>query len=181
LNGKPRKQLSDQLDRLDEIINGLGECLPEAVADATRDGVRLAFRDVVAELVTDPTILERLRTALEPEIVPVAPEPSPFARLKALARSVAAKAASVFTATKQVVSMAQQRVTAAVAERCAAAKGRVARLLTESLPLKSMAFVGLGVGLTVATISFAAPHHLSAIISGVGAAVSTVAVQVGLT
>ena len=62
---------------------------------------------------------------------------------------------------------------------CAAARNRAARLLTESLPLKSMAFVGLGVGLTVATISLAAPHHLSAIISGVGAAFSAVAVQVG--
>jgi hypothetical protein len=34
----PRKQLSDQLDRLDSILDGLGDGLNGAVADAAREG-----------------------------------------------------------------------------------------------------------------------------------------------
>ena len=41
-NGKPRKQLSDQLDRLDSIIDALAEGLPGAVTDACREGARAA-------------------------------------------------------------------------------------------------------------------------------------------
>lgn len=35
-NGKTRKTLADQLDRLDRILDGLAEALNEAVADAVR-------------------------------------------------------------------------------------------------------------------------------------------------
>ena len=37
-NGKPRKQLSEQLDRMDTIIDALADALPEAVTDAVREG-----------------------------------------------------------------------------------------------------------------------------------------------
>jgi len=41
MNGRPqRKQLSDQLDRLDTMIDCLSDALPQAVADATREGTR---------------------------------------------------------------------------------------------------------------------------------------------
>ncbi|MCE9561844.1 MAG: hypothetical protein K8U57_07300 [Planctomycetes bacterium] len=51
LNGKPqRKQLGDQLDRLDSIIDALAEGLPGAVADACRDGARLAVKDAIIEI-----------------------------------------------------------------------------------------------------------------------------------
>ena len=36
LNGQPRKSLSEQLDRLDGIIDALDSCLAEVVADAVR-------------------------------------------------------------------------------------------------------------------------------------------------
>lgn len=45
-NGKPaRKQLADQLDRLDSLIDCLAEGLNQAVADACRDGARAAVRE----------------------------------------------------------------------------------------------------------------------------------------
>jgi hypothetical protein len=47
-NDKPRrKQLSDQLDRLDGILDALGEGLNEAVTDAAREGTRLAVKDAI--------------------------------------------------------------------------------------------------------------------------------------
>ena len=45
MNGKPRrKQLADQLDRLDGIIDALAEGLNGAVADAAREGTRQAVK-----------------------------------------------------------------------------------------------------------------------------------------
>lgn len=50
-NGRPRKQLSDQLDRLDGIIDLLADALPEAV----RDGLADAVRRLAADALADPT------------------------------------------------------------------------------------------------------------------------------
>ena len=44
----PRKQLADQLDRLDGILDALSEGLNGAVADAAREGTRLAVKDAAA-------------------------------------------------------------------------------------------------------------------------------------
>ncbi|CAN5393649.1 hypothetical protein BH11PLA2_BH11PLA2_23660 [soil metagenome] len=174
LNGRPRKQLSDQLDRLDEVINGLEEFLPQAMADAARDGIRQAFRDVVAEVVTDPTVLERLRTALVSDMVPltVVPKPSAFARLKAFLRGVASKATAA-------VSFTRHRVAETVAERCASAKSRVVRWTLLSLPVKSIVGVSLAIGFVVALVSLATPHHIAAAISGFGATFTAASIQVG--
>ena len=65
-NGRaPRKQLSDQLDRLDAIIDVLADGLPEAVADACREGARQAVKDAVVEILTNPE-LRALLDALAP-------------------------------------------------------------------------------------------------------------------
>src|SRR6187455_2591403 len=66
-NGKPRKQLADQLDRLDAIIDALAEGLNGAVADACREGTRLAVKDAIVEILTNP----ELRAMLVPQTLPV--------------------------------------------------------------------------------------------------------------
>ncbi|QJW94685.1 hypothetical protein [Frigoriglobus tundricola] len=67
-NGKPqRRQLADQLDRLDAIIDALAEGLNGAVADACREGTRLAVKDAIVEIMTNP----QLRAMLAPQAVPV--------------------------------------------------------------------------------------------------------------
>src|SRR5436305_1044173 len=57
-----RKQLSDQLDRLDDILDGLAEALNESVADAVRDVVGQAVREAVAatlrEVLSNPALLQ---------------------------------------------------------------------------------------------------------------------------
>jgi hypothetical protein len=60
-NGKARKSLSDQLDRLDGIIDALSEGLNEAVQTA------------VAEALQDPQTLATLRAALTPPRPPSTP------------------------------------------------------------------------------------------------------------
>ena len=78
-----RKQLSDQLDRLDAIIDVLAEGLPEAVAQACREGARQAVKDAVVEILTNPE-LRALFAALNKGAAP-APTRAPglWSRLKA--------------------------------------------------------------------------------------------------
>jgi hypothetical protein len=61
-NGKPRKQLSDQLDRLDGIIDALADGLNQAVIDAAREGTRLAVKDAIVEIMTTCTIFSATPT-----------------------------------------------------------------------------------------------------------------------
>src|SRR5438105_3404829 len=97
-----RKQLSDQLDRLDTIIDALAEALPEAVADAARDGTRQAVRDAIVEILTNPELRGLVATVTPPAAMtfePAPPEPAgpieprPGFWARARARLSAAKAA----------------------------------------------------------------------------------------
>ena len=75
-NGKPRKQLADQLDRLDGIIDALADGLNQAVIDAAREGTRLAVKDAIVEIMTNP----ELRALLAPARRSSRPCPSPRSR-----------------------------------------------------------------------------------------------------
>ena len=79
VNGKPRKQLSDQLDRLDRIIDALGDALPEAVTDAVKDGSRLAVKEALIEIMTNPELRGMLASTSQPTPIPLPPpqEPAP--------------------------------------------------------------------------------------------------------
>src|SRR5262249_45390184 len=72
VNGSaPRKQLSDQLDRLDTIIDALDEGLKGAVADAVREAgggaVQEAVQAVVRELLANPEVLRAVTGAAQPQ------------------------------------------------------------------------------------------------------------------
>jgi hypothetical protein len=175
-NGKPRKQLSDQLDRLDTqmdradtILDALSEGLNGAVADATKEGTRLAIKDAVIELLTDP----ELRAALHKASAPPAPaKPSLWARLRERAKALAAKAKAAGLMAATAVAARAPAVRRGLAT--AAGYGRFA------WHVKKVLLVGLGVGAVVAAVSYLGGHHLAAALSGVGAAVTTVAVRAGL-
>src|SRR5947209_16774721 len=92
-NGRPRKQLSDQLDRLDGIIDCLADGLTGAVRDAVADGSRAALKDLLAEALADPATLAALRRALAPDAVATpasADSPRPSRTASFLARVKAA-------------------------------------------------------------------------------------------
>lgn len=77
-NGSARKTLASQLDRLDNILDGLAEALNESVAAA----VERAVAGVLTEILTNPSFSERLRG---PVILPLpdnAMMDSPLPRLK---------------------------------------------------------------------------------------------------
>ena len=62
-NGRVRKNLADQLDRLNRILDGLADALNEAVASA----VQQAVRGVLTELLNEPMLRAAL-TATGPAI-----------------------------------------------------------------------------------------------------------------
>jgi hypothetical protein len=59
VNGRPRSTLAGQIDRLDEILDGLSEALTQAVADAVKEAVTTA----VAELARRPELLQPVTEA----------------------------------------------------------------------------------------------------------------------
>ena len=165
-NGKPRrKQLSDQLDRMDVIIDALAEALPEAVADACREGARQAVRDAVVEILTSPDLRGLIAGTTIVTAAPVTPDagpprPGPWTRFRA--------------------GCARARTAAAV--RCReAATGLVTVALAVSavVPVKQAVLVGAAVGLAVGLAAYACPHGLTAALAGAGGACTAVAVQAG--
>jgi len=63
-NGKIRKNLSDQIDRLDRVLDGLGDGLNEAIAEAVKVAVGQAVQVVLTEVLSNPEILAKLSGAL---------------------------------------------------------------------------------------------------------------------
>jgi len=183
MNGRPqRKQLSDQLDRLDTMIDCLSDALPQAVADATREGSRQAVREVLTELFGNPETLSRFRQTLGvPAAMPqseVATEttattttakPGFFARMKSAVRNASAAG---MAKVKQAVAAIKERVQATKVRVTAAIEG-----VKAIVPLGRFAAVAMVVGIVVAGVSYVAPQGFSAVVSGIGAVVITAAVQ----
>lgn len=170
-NGRPRrKQLSDQLDRLDGIIDALAEALPEAVADAAREGTRQAVKDAILEILSNPDLRNLVASAAPaaPSAPPTAPPvPGPAAPKPGFWSRARAK----LSAARDAVVGRCRGTTATVAA--------TARALGAVMPLRRIALVGAGVGLAVGLASYACPHGLAAVVSGVGGACTAVAAQVG--
>ena len=83
-NGRARKTLADQIDRLDRVLDGLAEGLNEAVAAEVQRAVGRAVREAVQaaikEVLTNPELSARLRgsTAMT---TPAAPATATAVRL----------------------------------------------------------------------------------------------------
>jgi hypothetical protein len=159
--------LSDQLDRFDQILDGLAEGLQGAITDAAREGTRVAVREAVQAVLADPV----LRTVLTRLAAPVAARPSVWARVKAtLARLKVGIVQAVAPVVRPMVEQARA-VTRTV--------GQIGRALGITWQWRRGLAVGAGIGLVVAGVSYVSSHGVSAILSGIGGAVTAVAVQIG--
>jgi hypothetical protein len=175
-NGKPRKQLSDQLDRLDSILDAIAEGLPGAVTDACREGARQAVKDAIIEVLTNPELRALVAPRPEPvpaevPIPPAPPKPSLWNRLKAK-----------LSEARAVLTGAATRAKEAVASNYRAAGDTVVavgKATGEALPWKRVLWVGAGVGLAVGVACLVAPHAMAAAVSAVSATATAVAVQTG--
>lgn len=192
LNGRPqRKQLSDQLNRLDEIIDTLADGLPEAVGDAVRTGVQTALQQLLVETLTNPETLALLRAALGPRVTtpPHAPQfeyaPAPAPHQESFWARCRRKLAIRSKSLQDVAARGVEGTKAAVRETRGFVGRTVQRVralrrgLNIAWQLKKAALIGLGIGVAVVAVSLVS-HPLAAVLSGVGAATSAFALQVGL-
>lgn len=183
MNGKPqRKQLADQLDRLDSIIDALAEGLPGAVAEACRDGARAAVKDAIIEIVSNP----ELRAMLAPQhahvpVTPVTPaEPAPAP--PELKPSLWARLKARLAAARDSLTGAAAKAKEAVTTRYTAAKDAViavGKATGEAFPLQRVGLVASGVGLIVGIACLLVPQTVSALVGAIGAVCTTVSVQTG--
>jgi hypothetical protein len=162
-DGRTRKSLAEQIDRLDAILDGLSEALQGAVAAAVQEAagraVQEAVRAVLAQVLTDPALRERALPA-ESRPAPQADSPSvaqPLARLATWlgtrARSCAqACVAGLFWARDTAVRaylLAGSRIRAALLAAGAVAAG-VARFARARLAAAAGRLSGWATGLVVA-------------------------------
>jgi hypothetical protein len=138
-NGRERKTLASQLDRLDSILDGLADALNGAVASAVEgaveravkqavgEAVRETLQAVIAEVVSNPDLVAAARTLLAPG-TPADVPPDPPERPRGLFRRAGEKV---------------QAGVAVAANACAAVAGRVAGVKTA---------VRAGWGLTAASV-----------------------------
>jgi len=173
LNGRPRRQLSDQLDRLDDqlqrqdsLINALAEGLNQAVADAAKAGVKEAVKEAVIALLTDADLRATLHLATTPA---AEAKPNFWQRVNAQVRNATEKVKGAAMVTLRVVSSKAARVKAATSTATAPA--------WIAWRMRKIALVGLGIGLVVAALSYATTHGVAAAVSGIGAATTAVAIQ----
>lgn len=187
MNGKPqRKQLADQLDRLDAIIDVLSEGLNGAVAIAAREGTRLAVKDAIIEIMTNPELRALLAPVQELTSVPAAPTvasapASPAPAIPSLWTRMKAKAAAIWVAVIRTAMKAKTAVSdtcTAVADTCQAARETVASI-GEVLPVKRVLWTAVGFGLAVGLVCLLMPQTAAAAVSAVSVAVNAIAVQAG--
>ena len=177
-NGRPqRKQLSDQLNRLDDIIDTLADGLPEAVGDAVRTGTQAALQHLLIETLTNPDTLALLRAALAPPVMlTVADRKSFLARCRERCQIRS-------RSLRDAAARSAERLRAFVRGCRVAARGTVSsaksvyRGWNIAWQLKKAALIGLGIGAAVAALALVS-HPLAACLSGTLAATTAFALQV---
>ncbi len=159
-NGRPRRQLSDQLDRLDGIIDLLATNLNEAVAEACRDGVRQAVQEALAEVFASPDLHARL--------APPAPPARPIDRLDPVA-GPADRASGPGPAGRR------RRVSGGRSRGHRGRPRRLPRVAAEEAAARRRSRRGSG-GLA----GYLTPQAVAAVVAGAGGSGLTRAVQGGL-
>jgi hypothetical protein len=166
-NGKLRKSLAEQIDRLDAILDGLSAALNESVAAAVKDAVGLAVREaiqaVMTEVFANPAVLELLQGATsQPAKVGVGE------RLRTVCSVVAAKAKAAGNACRRLCG------------RAALLLASVVKHLAVIRQVKAQLVTALGVGCLAGVAVYFAGPWLAVAAGGVGGFAATSAFQAWL-
>jgi hypothetical protein len=189
-NGRPvRKSLASQLDRLDVILDTLGEGLNEAVATVVEQTVGKAVEVALKEVLTNPGVLRALRDQLpasrsESEASRASgPQPNLFqqalARARATVMRVAAVTATSFLTARAWVGPKVRQAAQRVAERCARIRNRLSGLLSMLWHGRKVVLAALGAGLLVGLGCYHAGPLVASTVSGLAAFAGSVAAGVG--
>jgi hypothetical protein len=118
-DGRARKSLAEQIDRLDAILDGLSQALEGAVATAVSQAVGVAVKEavqgVLAEVLTNPALQEKLRGMAGPPPPAADPQPvaTPGSRLKERLAGLGRRARSLGGRAGSCLAVLWQRVRAA--------------------------------------------------------------------
>jgi hypothetical protein len=167
-NSKVRKSLSEQIDRLDKILDGLAEALNGAVADAVTQAVGLAVKEavqtVLTEVLSNPDLRAQFQgSAVAPANTPVAGPP----RARSIMNRVG-KAVTRFTSWCSVRLRALRQVSRRIVQQVRwvatdlAARVSSLRLLVP--PLAAALVLGVATGIA----AYCAGPWLAGVVGGAG-------------
>lgn len=182
-NGKARKSLASQLDRLDEMLDGLSEALNESVAMAVKDAVTLAVREavqaVMTEVLSNPAIVARLQALAGTAPRQATPRRTWQDRVAPLARRVVGVCQVIRENVQAVAQWTRQRV-CGVAARARGTWTAVRGVARYVRPFGAPLLAALLCGLVLGVAAFSAGPGLSAMISGGSGFTAALLAQVGL-
>ena len=167
-NSKVRKSLSEQIDRLDKILDGLAEALNGAVADAVTQAVGLAVKEAVQTVLTEVLSNSDLRAQLQGSAV--APANSPVASLPP-ARSIMNWVGTTVTrfvtwcsVRLRALSQASRRIMQQVRWVATDLAARLSGLRLLVLPLVAALVLGVATGVA----AYCAGPWLAGVVGGTG-------------
>jgi hypothetical protein len=176
--------LAEQIDRLDQILDGLADGLNEAVAMAVKEAVSLAVKEavhaVITEVLTNPVVQETVRGTTVPAVQPVNATPK-FGLRGCVARLggwIAQRVRSVGKAASTLLNRGRQaccKLYLRVRKACAFSFGCVRALRH----LRIQMLTALGVGVGAGTAAYLGGPWLAASISAAGVFVATLAAHAG--
>lgn len=173
-NGRGRKSLASQLDRLDQILDCLSDGLNEAVATAVKEAVAVAVeqavRTALCEVLTNPEVLAMLQGATQPQNSQ--PKQSVGVRVRERIGEAASWVGNRLRQFGHTCCTVKNRVQQ---DMCAFRK-RVQVLK----PFRMSILIALSIGVIAGVTAYFVGPWLSAVVSGVGGFATTMAVQAGL-
>jgi len=188
-NGRARKSLAEQIDRLDGILDGLAEALNGVVADAVQQAVGLAVKEavtaVLTEVLSNPTVLEKLRAAAAPSPAPapagpVAAPPSLLSRLAGRLGGLSGRLAGLARAARAACLARLRQVGRACGDGLRRV-GRVARVGWQCLlafrQWRGQLVIGLTVGTAVGVAAYFVGPWLCGLSGGLGGFTTALAVR----
>lgn len=177
-NGRVRKTLASQLDRLDQILDCLSDGLNEAVATAVQEAVALAVQQAVraalSEVLTNPEVLALLRGAAQQ---------SQTSQSQPATQPVGVRLRErIGQAVSWVGNRLRQfgRACCAAKERISSGMAAFRRRLELLRPFRLPILIALSIGVVTGVAAYFAGPWLSAVASGLGGFATTLAVQAGL-
>jgi len=184
MNGTSRKSLASQLDRFDQMLDGLSEAIPEVVAEtvrvATMQAVREAVEAAVTEVLTNPVIRDKIQAA-QPitEQDAVSTTQVAWQRVRQMWQGVRRCVTQMVDHCRNPVRQAR---TYAVSlwQRARAGITAIWNKVELVHCFRTEIVTALGVGIGLAAVALVAGPWIAALLSGIGGFGSALAVQAGL-
>ena len=174
LNGRrePRRSLSQELDRLDKMLDGLAEAIPSTIADSVKETVATAvaeaFRATLMEVVANPDIIALLRNARPAAASNEQPAPAKAPLHQQIRQATSSAWKHALAGLKLAGNFVVSPVHTVV--RCTI---NGYRQINTIWGLRKPVLIALGVGVVIGAAAYASAPWIAGVIAGCGAASTT--------